>query len=89
MYSIKVSKEYKTNYKKLSKADKNLVDEIVKKLSNNETLEVKYKDHKLKGKFKNYKECHIKPNLLLIYKKEEDILILTCVNVGSHSELFE
>ena len=48
----------------------------------------KYNDHKLKGNYKDYRECHIKPDLLLIYKKKEEVLILTCIDLGSHSELF-
>ncbi|EJE3554487.1 type II toxin-antitoxin system YafQ family toxin, partial [Campylobacter coli] len=48
-YEIRVLKEYKKNYKKLTLKEKDLVDEIVYRLSNNETLERKYKDHKLKG----------------------------------------
>jgi mRNA interferase YafQ len=88
MYSIRVLKEYKKQYKKLSKTDKEFVDNIVEKLANNEVLEIKYKDHKLKGIYKDFRECHIKPDLLLIYQKENDLLILTCVSVGSHSDLF-
>lgn len=87
-YEIRVLKEYKKNYKKLTPKEKDLVDEIVYRLSNNETLERKYKDHKLKGEFKDLRECHVKPDLLLIYQKQDDKLILTCINIGSHSELF-
>ncbi len=87
-YEIRVLKEYKKNYKKLTLKEKGLVDEIVYRLSNNETLERKYKDHKLKGEFKELRECHVKPDLLLIYQKQDDKLILTCINIGSHSELF-
>ncbi len=87
-YEIRVLKEYKKNYKKLTQKEKDLVDEIVYRLSNNETLERKYKDHKLKGEFKELRECHVKPDLLLIYQKQDDKLILTCINIGSHSELF-
>lgn len=87
-YEIRVLKEYKKNYKKLTLKEKDLVDEIVYRLSNNETLERKYKDHKLKGEFKEIRECHVKPDLLLIYQKQDDKLILTCINIGSHSELF-
>ena len=63
--------------------------EIIEKLSKGEVLEQKYNDHKLKGNYSEYRECHIKPDLLLIYKKKEDILILTYVDLGSHSELFK
>ncbi|RDU54351.1 type II toxin-antitoxin system YafQ family toxin [Helicobacter sp. MIT 00-7814] len=87
-YEIRISKEYKKNYKKLTLYEKDLVDEIVCRLSKNEILEKKYKDHKLKGEFKDYRECHIKPDLLLVYQKQDNILVLTCINVGSHSELF-
>ena len=88
MYSIRVSKEYKRQYKKLSEARKELVDGIVKKLADNEPLEAKYKDHPLKGIYKDFRECHVKPYLLLVYQKQDDVLVLTCVSVGSHSELF-
>lgn len=88
-YEIRVLKEYKRNYKKLTLNEKILVDEIVYRLSKDEILERKYKDHKLKGEFKACRECHIKPDLLLIYQKLEKELILTCINVGSHSEIFE
>jgi mRNA interferase YafQ len=88
MYSIRVLKEYKRQYKKLSKIDKELVDDIVKRLAKNEILETRYKDHRLKGEYKDFRECHIKPDLLLVYQKQSDILILICASVGSHSDLF-
>lgn len=65
-----------------------LVKEIIIKLANDEILEARYKDHKLSGTFKGFRECHIKPDLLLIYKKQESILLLSCIALGSHSELF-
>ena len=85
-YKIETSKKFKKQFKKLSSQNANLVLEIIEKLSNGEVLEQKYNDHKLKG---NYRECHIKPDLLLIYQRQEKILILTCISVGSHSELFK
>ncbi|MDR2789362.1 MAG: type II toxin-antitoxin system YafQ family toxin [Campylobacteraceae bacterium] len=78
----------KDNTKKLSETRKELIDSIVKKLADNEPLEAKYKDHPLKGIYKDFRECHVKPDLLLVYQKQDDILALTCVSVGSHSELF-
>ncbi|RDU69776.1 type II toxin-antitoxin system YafQ family toxin [Helicobacter aurati] len=88
MYEIRILKGYKKQYKKLSIDNQILVDSIVQKLANDEPLEKKYQDHKLKGEFKDFRECHIKPDLLLVYQKQENLLILTCVSVGSHSELF-
>ena len=45
-------------------------------------------DHELKGKFKGFRECHIQPNWLLIYLLEDEILTLTLVDTGTHSDLF-
>ena len=88
-YKIETSKKFKKQFKKLSSQNSNLVLEIIEKLSNGEVLEQKYNDHKLKGNYSEYRECHIKPDLLLIYQRQEKILILTCIYVGSHSELFK
>lgn len=87
-YTLAISKNFKKSYKKLTKENKLLVYETIEKLLNDEILDKKYKDHQLKGNFKNYKECHIKPDLLLIYRKEKEKLTLTCVYLGSHSDLF-
>jgi mRNA interferase YafQ len=57
------------------------------KLISNEDLPGKYRDHSLSGDWSGYRECHVKPDLLLIYSKpDEDTLLL--VRLGSHSELF-
>lgn len=89
-YEVQYSNEFRKGLKKL-KNDKNslnLVKNIIKKLANGEILEAKYKDHKLVGKYNGFRECHIKPDLLLIYKKENKALILMCLALGSHSDLF-
>ena len=52
-------------------------------------LESKYKDHSLIGDYKGFRELHIKPDLLLIYKKDENELVLALIRVGSHSKLFK
>ncbi|TXJ42768.1 type II toxin-antitoxin system YafQ family toxin [Brachyspira aalborgi] len=85
---IETSKKFKKQFKKLSSKNANLVLEIIEKLLNGEVLEQKYNDYKLKGNYKDFRECHIKPDLLLIYKKKDEVLILTCIDLGSHSELF-
>lgn len=53
-----------------------------------EILEPKYKDHKLKGEFEGFRECHTKLDLLPIYEKREELLILKAIALGSHSALF-
>lgn len=87
-YEIKFTRAFKKSHKKLNQAHKDLLMSIINRLANDEVLEPKYNDHALKGEWINHRECHIRPDLLLIYKKQDDLLILTCVNVGSHSELF-
>jgi mRNA interferase YafQ len=79
---------FKKQYKKLNDSEKESIKAIVVMLVNEEILDVKYKDHKLVGNFKGLRECHVKPDLLLIYKIDNNILELTLVNVGSHSSLF-
>ena len=88
MLKINFAKSFKKSYKKLNKKDKELFAEVSLKLANNEILEPKYKDHALKGEYVGFRECHLKPDLLLIYQKQEDRLILYCLDIGSHSELF-
>ena len=88
MLKIDFAKSFKKSYKKLNKKDKELFAEVSLKLANNEILEPKYQDHALKGEYVGFRECHLKPNLLLIYQKQEDRLILYCLDIGSHSELF-
>jgi mRNA interferase YafQ len=51
-------------------------------------LPKKYNDHALKGQYATYRECHIRPDWLLIYKKDKTDLILVLVRTGTHSQLF-
>ena len=68
--------------------DLSLLDEVVDNLRRGIQLDPRYKNHMLKGKFSGYFECHIKPDWLLIYLIEDDILTLTLIDTGSHSDLF-
>jgi len=89
MYSIFRTSSFKKNYKKLTKSEKDLLRVVIEKLVKKEPLEQRYKDHKLIGDYLGCRECHIKPDLLLIYRYNDDILELALVRVGSHSELFK
>ena len=90
-YELRHSKAFKKELKKLKNDSQALaeLEFVIDKLANDEILAPKYKDHRLTGDLKAYRECHIRPNLLLIYEKQEDILLLTCINLGSHSRLFK
>ena len=68
---------------------KSELDAVVKLLSEQKTLPPKYKDHPLKGNFAAYRECHIRPDWLLMYKIDKKILTLVLVRTGSHSDLFK
>ena len=67
----------------------NLLNEIIEKLQCGFHLEEKYHDHELKGKYKGFRECHIQPDWLLMYLKEDDVLVLTLVDTGTHADLFD
>ena len=89
IYKLILTKKFKNSLKRARKRglDIFLAEEIVDKLQNNIRLEDKYQDHELKGNFKGFWECHIQPDWLLIYLKEEDVLTLTLVDTGSHADL--
>ena len=65
-----------------------LLKDIVTKLANGEPLDARHKDHPLSGDWIGHRECHIQPDWLLIYRIENDILVLTLSRTGTHSDLF-
>ncbi len=87
-YEIFYTKKYKKSIKKLSKMDLLELESLIDKLANDEVLAKSYLDHPLKGDYLGFRELHVKPDLLLMYEKDRGCLVLTAVNVGSHSELF-
>ena len=61
--------------------------QVINALRNDTALPTRYRDHSLRGKFEGCRECHIRPDLLLVYKYEgDDVMVLE--RLGSHSELF-
>jgi len=89
MYSIFVTHRFKKDYKKLSDKDKITFKKVITKLSKNIALDKKFKDHKLSENWNNCRECHLKPDLLLIYSKNKSIMEIALIRVGSHSSLFQ
>lgn len=87
-YTTKFKKDIKSIKKNCSSKDTVLIKDIMHKLINQEKLDLKYKAHPLIGQYKNRMECHIKPDLLLIYKIEEKEGSILFERIGSHSELF-
>ena len=90
MLEVKITSKFKKDYKLIKKRKKNLdlLKQIIFKLANQISLDEKYRDHELTGKYKGFRECHIEPDWLLIYLVENDSLTLTLTRTGSHSDLF-
>ena len=90
MLNIVLSNHFKRDLKLMAKRglDLNLLDNIVEKLANEEPLDPKNKDHELKGNYKDFRECHILPDWLLIYRVDDTELLLFLSRTGSHSDLF-
>lgn len=89
MLIVKFTTAYKKSYKLMKKRGKNmsLLDSVIDDLRRGKALEERYCDHELKGSLKGFRECHIQPDWLLIYLIDNDILTLTLVDTGSHSDL--
>lgn len=90
MYTIKPSGRFKKDLKIIAKRgyDINLLTNLIKLLADGLPLPEKHRDHALTGNWLNYRECHITSDWLLIYKIENDILVLTLTRTGTHSDLF-
>ncbi len=86
VWTTQFKKDYKLAVKRHLNID--LLDDIVRALSRGETLPEKNKDHALSGNWEGHRECHILPDWLLIYRIEDDLLILTLTRTGTHSDLF-
>lgn len=89
-YTVKLTAQFKRDYKLALKrhAKIALLDEIIAALSMGEPLPPKNKDHALSGDWVSYRECHILPDWLLIYRLEDNVLVLTLTRTGTHSDLF-
>ncbi len=87
-YEIAYTKQFEKEFKKQIKRGKDVqkFKQIVKLLEAGESLPAKYRNHKLKGEFKNRWELHIEPDWLLVYKKSGRQILIE--RIGSHSDLF-
>ena len=91
-YEIILTSAFKKELKNIKKINKDLskLTEIVNKLANDIELDIKNRDHRLVNnlRFQNCRECHIEPDWLLVYKKDNNNLFLFLIETGSHSDLF-
>ena len=86
VWTTQFKRDYKLAMKRHLRID--LLDDVIRMLSRGELLPEKYRDHTLTGNWIGYRECHLLPDLLLVYRVEDDILVLTLVRTGTHSDLF-
>ena len=91
MRKIRASSQFRRDYKRVRATPRHseiegLLAETVERLASDQPLSTKHHDHLLGGNWKGHRECHLKPDLLLIYKLPDETLNL--VRMGSHSELF-
>ena len=90
-YIVKSTSQFIRDYKLAMKRGLriSLLDEVITLLSKGEELPEKYRDHALIGNWLGHRECHILPDWLLIYRIENDVLVLTLSRTGSHSDLLD
>lgn len=91
MRKLVTTTQFRKDYKRAKKRgyNLNLLETVLDKLLRDEPLEAKYRDHALSGDMVKYRECHIQPDWLLIYRIENDQVILTAHRTGTHSDLFD
>ena len=90
MLIIKYESTFKKDFKRIVKRGDNikLLEEVIEILANGQVLPEKYKDHHLIGSYSDCRECHITPDWLLVYKIDNNELILYLTRTGTHSDLF-
>jgi mRNA interferase YafQ len=90
MLTIKYQAAFKKDYKRIVKRGYNikLLEETIGILANEGTLPEQYKDHRLSGDYEGFRECHITPDWLLVYKIHQTELVLVLTRTGTHSDLF-
>lgn len=91
MLDIILSNRFKRDLKAIKKRglDLELLNTVVDTLATRQPLEEKHRDHPLNGDYAGFRECHIQPDWLLIYRVDDEALFLLLSRTGSHSDLFQ
>ena len=90
MYQIVYTNRMKKDVRLMKKRGKDMkkLVTVLSLLAIGKPLPIQYQDHALSGNLKDFRECHIEPDWLLIYKIDNSVLILTVFRTGTHSDLF-
>jgi mRNA interferase YafQ len=91
MRTVRQSGQFKRDLKRESKGQHSKILQqefvvLIAKLANDHPLDPHHRDHALNGDWKDHRDCHVKPDLVLIYRKPDDET-LQLVRLGSHAEL--
>lgn len=91
MYKIEFTNKMKKDVKLMKKRGKDMskLTNILSLIANNAKLPQNCRDHRLTGNLKDFRECHIEPDWLLIYQLHDAVLTLTATGTGTHSDLFD
>ena len=89
-YVVVTTSHFRKDYKLALKRKLNvkLLEDVIAALAMGEALPEKNKDHALTGDWTGHRECHVQPDWLLIYRIEDDVLVLTLSRTGTHSDIF-
>lgn len=90
-YDLAVTAQFRKDYKLAKKRGLKMeaLAEVVTLLAKGEALPEKNRDHSLSGNWIGHRECHVLPDWLLIYRIEENVLVLTLTRTGTHSDLLD
>lgn len=90
MLTLEATSKFRKEYKLAKKRglDMNLLETVIDTLLEEKPLDEKYRDHALSGNYSGFRECHIQPDWLFIYKIDGERLVLVAARTGSHSDLF-
>lgn len=90
MYKIFASNRFKRDFRKCKRQNRDMqkLQSLLELLLVGEALPIKNRDHSLTGNYIHYRECHIEPDWLLIYRINKGEKLIELIRTGSHSELF-
>lgn len=90
-YEIRYTSRFKKEYRLMARrgVKMGLLHDVIELLRQGQPLPERYHDHPLTGEFVGHRECHIRPDWLLVYFVRTDVLVLTLTRTGTHADLFE
>lgn len=90
MYRLEFTNQYLKDLKLARKRnfDEEKLNVLIQIILSGEKIPATYRNHSLKGNYKGFSECHITPDWLLIYSKNESLELVTLTRTGTHSDLF-